>query len=121
METDLHLIEWLRRIQLTWELDVSKLSKIAHVSESILNQYLVYSSEQIAALPSIPQGFEPSVALVGVFRRVQSVYPTAEEQNNWLSKANQILEGNTPIEVMAMSAEHLAYVSYVVESGLRLA
>ena len=120
MEKDLHLIEWLRRIQLTWELDGPKLSKIAHVSEAVLKQYLSYSPEAIDGLPSIPQGLEPAVALVGVFRRVQGVYPTAEEQNHWLTHPNSVFEGNRPIDVMAMSPEHLAYVSYAVESGLRL-
>ncbi len=120
MEKDLHLIEWLRRVQLTWELDLSKLSTIAHVSEAVLKQYLASTPEQIEAFPSIPAGLEPAVALIGVFRRIQGVYPTAEEQNHWLTNPNSVFEGNKPIDVMAMSPDHLAYVSYAVESGLTL-
>lgn len=120
MEKDLHLIEWLRRIQLNWELDLAKLSRVSHVSEVQLTHFLSLSPEQISELPSIPLGLEPAVALVGVFRRVQTVYTTAEEQNTWLLNPNSVFEGNRPIDIMAMSPEHLAYISYVVESGLRL-
>ncbi len=117
---DLHLVEWLRRIQLSWELDLEKLSKLCHVDQSVLKHFLDMSSAEVSELPSIPTGLESAVALVGIYRRVSTVYKTPEEQNQWLTRANSVFEGNRPIDVMSMSPDHLAYVSYTVESGLRL-
>lgn len=120
MNRDPHLIDWLRKIQLTWELAPSELSRLSHISEEVLAPYLKLSMAEIDALPSVPSGLENAMGLVGIFRRIQDVYPTPELQNDWLKKPNQIFEGNRPIDVMAMSPDHLLYVGYAVESGLRL-
>ena len=120
MTSDLHLVDWLRRIQMNWELENSELSRLAHADESLLLKYFQYSRDELAALPTIPLGFEHASHLVGIYRRVEGEYPTPAEQNEWLKRPNSVFEGNRPIDVMAMSPEHLAYISYVVESGLRL-
>jgi|GEM_PF-3496482 len=119
-ETSLHLIDWLRKIQLAWELSPSELSQIAHSSEADLKTYLAMTATAIGELPTIPSGLESAVGLVGLYRQLITVYPTHEEQLKWLELPNPILEGRRPIEVMAMSPAHLAYVTYAVESGLRL-
>jgi hypothetical protein len=121
MNEDLHLVDWLRKIQLAWDLDLAGLSRIAHVSESVLDSYLKIPAHELASYPSIPAGLESAVALVGLYRRLLTVYPTQEEQNIWLKRQNSIFENHRPIEIMAMSSDHLAYVTYAVESGLRLA
>jgi len=117
---DLHLIEWLRKIQLAWELTPLELSRITHVSEADLGRYLSMSPDEVQALPSIPTGLENGVALVGLYRLLLTVYPTAQEQGQWLERPNSIFEGQRPIDVMAMSPGHLSYITYTVESGLRL-
>lgn len=120
MENDLHLVNWLRKIMLDWELDIEKLSKLAHTPKEILKDYFKRSSDEIDALPSVPAGLENAVALIGIFRRIQEAYPKLDDQNTWLNRPNQVFDGNKPIEIMAMSPEHVQYISYAVESGLRL-
>ena len=99
---------------------MDQLSRLTHTPLALLEKLLSLSGNEIEALPSIPSGMDQAVALVGIYRRVAEVYPTSEAQDEWLKKENAVFEGNRPIDVMAMSPEHLAYVSYIVESGLRL-
>jgi hypothetical protein len=121
MESEnLHLVEWLRRIQLDWELDLEKLAKLSHTDGARLSELMGLSGSALEHLPSIPAGMENAAHLVGIYRRVKGVYPTPESQNEWLTRNNSVFEGLRPIDIMAMSPEHLAYVSYTVESGLRL-
>ena len=115
-----HLIDWLRKIQVAWELSPGELSRVAHASEGDLKNYFSLSSSEVLLLPTIPSGLESAVGLVGLYRQLLTVYPTQEEQLKWLELPNQVLEGRRPIEVMAMSPSHLAYVTYAVETGLRL-
>ena len=121
MQNELHLIEWLRKIKVEWGLDHEKLARLSHTSDELLSRMLSLSKSEIELLPSIPSGMDNAVSLVGIYRRVAEAYPEPSSQNEWLLKENSVLEGNRPIDVMAMSSEHLAYVSYIVESGLRLA
>ena len=120
MNNDLHLIEWLRRVKLSWDLDLAQLARLGHVPVDKLEKAFQLSPTEISQLPSVPEGLENLVALIGIYRRVAQAYPEPAAQNEWLLRSNSVLEGNRPIDVMAMSPEHLAYVSYVVESGLRL-
>jgi hypothetical protein len=113
-----HVISWLRKIKLEWELSDEQLSKISHVSAPDLSSFLNLSLCQIADLPAVPAELAPSVPLVNIFKRIQKIYPTAELQNEWLQRPNSVMDGFKPIDAMAMSYEHLAYVSYLVESGL---
>ena len=115
-----HLIEWLRKIQLAWDLSPVELSRISHAEEADLKRYLALSNTEVLSLPTIPSGLEAAVGLVGLYRQLLTVYPSREEQLKWLELPNQVLEGRRPLEVMAMSPAHLAYVTYAVESGLRL-
>jgi uncharacterized protein (DUF2384 family) len=117
---ELHLIQWLRRIQQSWELDLAALSRLTHVPESKLKEHLKLTVSELENLPTVPSDLSNAVALVSLFKRLQEEYPNAEEQNDWLKRPNSVLEGQVPVEVIALSPEHLAYVSYVVESGLQL-
>jgi hypothetical protein len=117
---EMHLIQWLRRIQQSWDLDLAGLSRLTHVPESTLKEHLKLTASELENLPTVPSDLSNSVALVSLFKRLQEEYPDAEEQNDWLKRPNSVLEGQVPVEVIALSPEHLAYVSYVVESGLRL-
>jgi hypothetical protein len=117
---DLHLVDWLRRIQLAWELDLEQLSRVAHVPQERLEAALRIPTDELQKAPSVPSGLEPAVALVGLYRQLLTVYPTAETQNHWLKAPNHVFEGHRPIDVITMSPEHLAYAAYSVETGLRL-
>lgn len=119
-DRELHLVDWLRKIQLAWELDLEQLSRIAHVPRDRLEAVLRISADELATMPSVPVGLEPSVALVGLYRQLLTVYPTSEAQNFWLKEPNHVFEGHRPIEVITQSPEHLAYAAYAVETGLRL-
>ncbi len=120
MVNEAHLVDWLRKIQLGWELEISDLARLAHIEEPLLQKYFKMNASELQALPTIPSGLEHASHLVGVYRRVEGEYPNASDQNEWLKKPNSVFEGNRPIDVMVMSPEHLAYISYIVESGVRL-
>jgi len=120
IESEGHLVDGLRQIQVQWELSVSELSKIAHVPEEVLIRYFGLNQDELAGLPALPVELLGGVPLVGLFRKLVSTYPTAEQQNEWLKRPNSVFEGNRPIDIMAMSPEHVAFVAYAVESGLRL-
>ena len=117
---DLHLVEWLRRIRADWELDLSSFARITHVSEEVLKKYLAIHSAELAEYPSVPSELANAMPLVSLFKRIREEYPDLEAQSFWLKTPNSVLDGNSPIDAIAISPEHLAYVSYVVESGLRL-
>ena len=121
MESEpVHLIEWLKRIQTSWGLGVADLARMSSTDEGRLASYFRLTQSEVGELPSIPEGLESAVGLVGLYRLLLGVYPTVEEQLKWLELPNSVFEGRRPIEVIAMSPSHLAYVTYAVESGLRL-
>jgi len=114
------LIGSLKRISAQWELSVPELSRIAHVPVEELGRFFALEEEAVGGLPAVPAGFLGAVPLVGLFRMLVRTYPSPEAQNEWLKRPNGVFEGRRPIDVMAMSPDHLAYVAYTVESGLRL-
>jgi hypothetical protein len=119
-ENEGHLVDGLRQIQIQWELTVVELSKISHIPESVLSKYFSLNQEELANLPAVPSELLGGVALVGLFRKLITTYPTPEQQNEWLKRPNSVFEGHRPIDIIAMSPDHLAFVAYSVESGLRL-
>jgi len=116
--SEVTLVQWLRRVQTAWELDLPKLSQLSHVSTELLERYLKMSASEVRALPSIPPGLENAMALVSVFKALSQKIPDADRQNEWLTTENDTYEKHKPIEVMAMSPEHLAWVSYTLVGPL---
>ncbi len=98
---------------------MASLSRLAHVPEATLKTFLAMTHEKLNELPTVPAELAPAVPLVSLFKRIQERYPDAKAQNDWLKSPNTVLENQVPVDVMALSPEHLAYVSYVVESSLR--
>ena len=119
-ESNLHVIEWLRKVQVEWELPLDQLARLCHCPVEVLQHHLALSETEIEGLPTVPAGFDSAVTLIGIFKNIRSTYPEPGDQNGWLLKENSVFEGHRPIDVMAMSPEHLAFVGYTVESGLRL-
>lgn len=117
-DPEVTLVQWLRRIQTAWELDLQKLSMISHVSVETLDRYLKMSASDVRELPSIPSGLENAMPLVAVFKSISERLPEAAQQNEWLTTENDTYEKNKPIEVMAMSPAHLAWVSYTLASPI---
>jgi hypothetical protein len=117
---ELHLIGWLRKISIDWEISEERLASLCHCPLETLRNYLALSTEGVENLPTIPEGLDSAMVLVGLFKRIREAYPDPTEQNLWLMRENSVFEGHRPIDVMAMSPDHLAYVGYTVESGLRL-
>jgi hypothetical protein len=115
---EMHLVQWLRRIQQAWELDLLTFARISHLSEATLKEFFALSAKELALLPTIPEKLSAAVPLVSLFKRIQEVYPDPKAQNEWLKNPNSVLEGQVPVDVIALSPEHLSYVSYVVESGI---
>jgi len=119
MSENLNLIQYLRKIQIEWELSPEQLSKIGHVSEVMLQKYFAMPLLEIDGLPTVPAGLDPAVALVSVYKNLIQMMPDSEKLNEWLVLPNDLFEGNKPIEVMAMSPNHLSWVSYTLESQAR--
>ncbi len=109
---DKTIFDWLRKVQLGWELSVDQLAKIAHVEPELLKKHLSLSREDALNLPTLPAGFESVPPLVSIFKALNEKFPAKEAQNDWLTKENETLEGRKPIEVMSMSPAHLSWVSY---------
>ena len=116
---NLHLVQYLRKIQISWELAPEELAKISHVSENKLNEYFNLSPDDVDSLPSLPTGLEQAMPLVSIYKNLMQMIPDSEKQNEWLVLPNELFEGNKPIEVMAMSPQHLSWVSYTLESQVR--
>ncbi len=119
-DENLHLVEWLQRIQTGWELDSAELARITHVPVEVLSRFLELEPAAVEDLPSVPAELLPAVPLVGLYRKLLCVYPTAALQNEWLKRPNSVFEGIRPIDALMMSSEHVSYVAYAVESGLTL-
>jgi hypothetical protein len=117
----MHVIEWLRKVQLEWDLPVEQLARLCHCPVDRLKSHLALSAGEMEGPPTVPAGLDAAVTLVGIFKNIRDTYPDPHDQNGWLQRENSVFEGHRPIDVMAMSPEHLAFVGYTVESGLRLA
>ena len=116
---NLNLVQYLKKIQIDWELSVGDLSKIIHVSEVMIQKYFSLSALEVDTLPSMPAGLETAMPLVAIYKNMIVMMPDSEKQNEWLVLPNDLFEGNKPIEVMAMSPSHLSWVSYTLESQVR--
>jgi hypothetical protein len=113
------MVQYLRKIMVDWQLSSPELAKITHVNAELLDQYLAMSRVQIDELPSMPMGLESAMPLVSVYKNLVRMVPDSEKQNAWLVSPHDLFEGNKPIEVMAMSPQHLLWVSYTLESAAR--
>ena len=118
-DTQHPLIEKLRKLQIDWQLDLEKLAKISHTSPAILENYFSKTQEELMKLPSIPAELEAAAALVSIHQNLIRTLPDSEKQNEWLITPNEAYEGHKPIEVMAMSPKHVAWIGYTLESSVR--
>ena len=113
------LVPYLRKIMVDWQLSPEQLAKVTHVTVVDLERYLKMSRAELDELPSMPAGLESAMPLVSVYKNLNRMVATSEEQNEWLVTPHDLFEGNKPIEVMAMSPQHLMWVSYTLESAAR--
>ncbi len=118
MTEELNLLQYLRKIQVEWELDPEQLSKISHVGVATLQKYFSLRAPEVELLPSIPMGLDTAMPLVSIYKNLVRMLPDSEKQNEWLVLPNELFESNKPIEVMAMSPAHLSWVSYTLESQM---
>ena len=88
----MHLIQWLRRIQQSWELDLAGLARLTHVPEPVLKEHLKLTATELETYPTVPADLGNAVALVSLFKRIQEEYPDAQEQNDWLKRPNSVFE-----------------------------
>lgn len=118
-QINLHLVQYLKKILIEWELSPDQLAKISHVPVDVMKSYLDLPVSQLDELPSIPSGLESAMPLVSVYKNLKRLLPAGEKLNDWLVAPHDLFEGNKPIEVMAMSPNHLSWVSYTLESQAR--
>lgn len=119
MNENLNMLQYLRKLQVEWELSPEQLSKISHVGVATLQKYFSLRAPEVEELPTIPTGLEPAMPLVSIYKNLSRKFTDHEKLNEWLVVPNELFEGNKPIEVMAMSPNHLSWVSYTLESQSR--
>jgi len=115
-QINLHLVQYLKKILIEWELNSEQLARISHVPVDVMKTYLDLPVSSLDELPSIPSGLETAMPLVSVYKNLKRLLPEGEKLNEWLVSPHDLFEGNKPIEVMAMSPNHLSWVSYTLES-----
>lgn len=118
-QVNLHMVQYLKKILIEWELSIEQLAKIGHVSPQVLKNFLELRIEQLDEMPSVPFGLESAMPLVSIYKNLKVMLPNSEKLNEWLVSPHELFEGNKPIEVMAMSPRHLSWVSYTLESQAR--
>jgi hypothetical protein len=113
------MIRELRKIQVDWALTIDELSRMSHAEPTLLNKYLQMTQEAWEQTATVPAGLEGASTLVSVFKSLQKLRPAIESQREWLQQPNTILENQIPLQVMLLSPQHLAWVSYTLDSAVR--
>jgi hypothetical protein len=113
--------DWLRHIQLAWELRLEQMAGLLHLEESRLAEIigpkalLKRESTEIGA--TVPPGLESAVPLIAIYRRLSARFPKTEDQVNWLFTGHADFGGAKPIDVAASSLENLYWIGYYLDAA----
>lgn len=107
--------EWLRHIQLEWELTPVQMAGLLRVETSELMKWI--GSSAPAFTGTIPSGMDSAAPLIAVYRKLAARFPKTEDQVKWLFTEHQDFGGAKPIEVAASSLENLYWVGYFLDSS----
>jgi hypothetical protein len=113
--------DWLRHIQLAWELRLEQMAGLLHLEESRLAEIIgpkaVLGRGPTEIGATIPPGLESAVPLIAIYRRLAARFPKTEDQVNWLFTAHEDFGGAKPIDVAASSLENLYWIGYYLDAA----
>ena len=104
--------EWLRVIQLEWDLKSDQLARLLQVSPDHLEAALANPGAG-----TLPIGLENAAPLIAIYRQLEAKFPTTEARIEWLFAKNADFMGQPPIAIARSSAENLHWVAYYLDSA----
>ena len=107
--------EWVRYIQLEWELAPAQIAALLRIEPARLETLL--SEKSGAQSGTLPPGLESAAPLIAIFRKLAARYPKTEDQVKWLFTEHRDFGGAKPIDVAASSLENLYWVGYYLDSS----
>jgi len=107
--------EWIRLIQLEWELAPAQLAGLLRLNPEKLDSLLTMKSSEISG--TLPPGLESAAPLIAIYRKLAARYPKTEDQVKWLFTEHRDFGGLKPIDVAASSLENLYWVGYYLDSS----
>jgi len=107
--------EWVRIIQLEWELGPAQLAGLLRVDAARLEVLLSTKAQDFSG--TLPPGFESAAPLIAIYRKLAARYPKTEDQVKWLFTEHRDFGGAKPIDVAASSLENLYWVGYYLDSS----
>lgn len=120
--SDRTVIEWIRHIQIEWELKPESLASLLHLPLAKVVQYFGpggetphEKNEYLQA--TIPPGLETAAPVIAIYKKLAARYPSSEEQVKWLFTEHPDFGGTKPIDVAASSIENLYWLGYYLDSG----
>ena len=111
--------EWIRHIQLEWDLEPVQLAGLLRVESARLESVLSAKPNLAGSEPTgtLPVGLESAAPLIAIYRKLAARYPKTEDQVKWLATEHPDFGGSKPIDVAASSLENLYWVGYYLDSS----
>lgn len=112
------LAEWLRRIQLDWQLGSTEMAALAHVEAATYDAWVRVSREGATAgipVATVPVGMENAVPLIAIYKRLRAILPDPADQVKWLTQPHAAFDQNRPFDVARSSVQNLFWLSYYLE------
>ncbi len=107
--------EWVRHIQLEWELTPAQISGVLRIDSARLETLLSAKKGEFSG--TLPPGLENASPLIAIYRKLAARYPKTEDQVKWLFTEHRDFGGAKPIDVAASSLENLYWVGYYLDSS----
>ncbi|MBS1962719.1 MAG: DUF2384 domain-containing protein [Bdellovibrionales bacterium] len=104
--------EWVRHIQIEWELSPGQIAALIRVDPARLPELL-----ETKSTATLPPGLESAAPLIAIYRKLAARYPKTEDQVKWLFTEHRDFGGSKPIDVAASSLENLYWVGYYLDSS----
>lgn len=114
--------EWLRHIQIEWQLRPEQMARVLHVEVSKLEALLEVKASSTAsdhAGPTVPSGFEAAPPFIQIYRKLAARFPKSEDQVKWLFTEHPDFGGSKPIDVATSSLENLFWLGYYLDAAPR--
>jgi len=107
--------EWVRHIQLEWELAPAQIAGLLRIESTRLEELLAQRAGEFTG--TLPPGLESASPLIAIYRKLAARYPKSEDQVKWLFTEHRDFGGAKPIDVATSSLENLYWVGYYLDSA----
>lgn len=112
MNVERSVPEWIRHIQIEWDLTPHQIAALIRVDPARLPELLDSKSSA-----TLPLGLESAAPLIAIYRKLAARFPKTEDQVKWLFTEHRDFGGAKPIDVAASSLENLYWVGYYLDSS----